>query len=447
MSSEYLDPSKPRAAYLWNAQLDPADYLVATYRVETSVDPELAAIAMAKEQSAGTLVFPGSDAVDNIEAWTARVTAVEKLGETATVMLPGYRLNTPVYDTGGGGGEDCQVCQVSIAFPIRMFGRSMTGLWNAVGGELHRLGFVNALRLLDLRFPDDYLAGFHGPRHGAVGLRQRLGVWERPIFCRSARPAVGLSTEAMLRINEQVLRGGFDVVKDDELTPDASPSPFAERVKAMARMVRRAEDATGARKMYFANVIAEIRQTLDYARTAVRAGVDGLLVSPMLQGLEIARTVAEETGLPVLAHNTWEDVCLRHPRFGVAHSLYIAIQRIIGVDLIMLPGAFASGSMQASDERTCVAECAEPRGTIRPVLPIMAGGKTPASLVDCLRAAGSPDFMLIAAAAVDQHPAGVFAGAQAFRQAWDALQTDASLAANNASLEKGRTHGRRSKSR
>jgi ribulose 1,5-bisphosphate carboxylase large subunit-like protein len=225
----------------------------------------------------------------------------------------------------------------------------------------------------------------------------------------------------MLRINESVLRGGFDVVKDDELTPDTSLSPFSERVETMVSMIRRVQDAVGERKMYFANVIGEVRRSLSWARTAARAGVDGLLVSPMLQGLEIARVMAEETGLPVLAHNTLEDIILRHPRFGVSQPVYMTLQRIIGADLLMLPGAFSTGSMPATEERACIDACAGPIGKMRPVLPILAGGKTPDGLAGYLRSVGSPDFMLIAAAAVDHHPGGLEAGARAFREACESF--------------------------
>ncbi len=53
MGSESLD-REDIDLYLWRDNLDPADYVEATYYLETSVEPELAAVAMAKEQSTST---------------------------------------------------------------------------------------------------------------------------------------------------------------------------------------------------------------------------------------------------------------------------------------------------------------------------------------------------------------------------------------------------------
>src|SRR5690606_23666956 len=105
------------------------------------------------------------------------------------------------------------------------------------------------------QLPAGLIAQFPGPRYGIRGIQSRLGFTDRPIFCRSMRPANGLSTDSMLEINKQVLTGGFDVIKDDELTYDSPSSPFSDRVERMVAMKKRVEDATGERKLYFANII------------------------------------------------------------------------------------------------------------------------------------------------------------------------------------------------
>ena len=170
-------------------------------------------------------------------------------------MLPAYRLNTAVYQTGIYREKGYGRAKVKIAFPVANFGRSLVNLWNAIGAELYRLGFLNAIKLLDITFPKPFLDQCPGPLHGAPGIKSQLRITDRPIFCRSARPAVGLTTEMMLKINENVLRGGFDVVKDDELTCDTPLSPFMDRIKRMVNLVRRMEDETGWRRYYVANII------------------------------------------------------------------------------------------------------------------------------------------------------------------------------------------------
>jgi ribulose-bisphosphate carboxylase large chain len=406
---------------MWQDNLDSTDYVEATYYLETPAEPELAAVAMAKEQSASIGKVPDVTKKYNLSPYTARVTSVESLGETKDSMLPAHRLKTAVYQTGIYREKGYWRATVRIAFPIANFGPSLTNLWNFIGGELHRLGFLNALKLLDLNLPKPFLNQFTGPLHGASGIKSQLHIADRPIFCRSARPAVGLTTEMMLKINEKVLRGGFDAVKDDELTCDTPLSPFKDRIKRMVKLVKHMEDETGERKYYIACIIDNPSRTLELADAAATAGVNAVLVSPPIQGFAIVGEIARRTGLAVLCHSSWEDVLTRHPRFGISHALYYKMQRLCGADMVMLPGNFATDFMDEEEGQKWVAACMEPLGNITPSLPIIAGGKSPKNLRQYLKAIGSTDFMIIAATAVDSHPKGIEAGARAFREAWSKI--------------------------
>jgi len=420
MSTESLDRSN-RDAYVWNGQCDPDHYVRATYYLETSVDPELAAIGLAKEQSATVVTIPGSRDSYDFSFWTARVKSIEILGKTSDTMLPSYSLHTPVYELGDVQDEYWRVMAV-IAYPIANFEYSLTNLWNAIGAEAHRLGFFNALKLLDIDVAESYLEHFPGPTHGSEGIKDKLHVNSRPLFCRSARPAVGLSTEQMLQINEQVLRGGFDVIKDDELTCDTPRSPFKERVVRMVELIKRIEDETGEKKYYIANVIDDHAKAFEFIDFAEKAGVDAVLVAPSIQGFAIAREISLRTNLAVLCHCSWQDALTRHPRFGVSDALFIKMQRICGADMIMLPGMFATDAVDEREAQAIMNACSGPLGGIKPAFPIIAGGKTPDGFVHYATAIGSTDFMIIAATAVDTHPDGPEAGARAFREAWEKIK-------------------------
>jgi ribulose 1,5-bisphosphate carboxylase large subunit-like protein len=421
MGSESLD-NEDIQLYMWHDSLDPNNYVEATYYFETAISPEITAVAMAKEQSA--LISGGIASIDpayDLSPCTARVTSVEPLGETTNTMLPFYRLSLPVYTTSVYRKKGYWCAKAKIAFPVANFGPSLTNLWSAAAGELHRLGFLNALSMLDIDLPKSFLSQFSGPMYGILGIKSQLQIEDRPIFCRSTRPAVGLTTEMMLKINESVLRGGFDAIKDDELTCNTPLSPFMDRIKMMVNLVRRMEEETGERKYYIANIIASPLRTFELADAAAEAGANAVLVSPLLQGFEIAGEIARRTGLVVLSHNSWHDALCRHPRFGVSHALHFKMERISGADMIMLPGNFATDYIDQGEAQDCLAACVNSLGDIKPSLPIIMGGKRANHLMQYLGAIGSTDFMIIAATAVDTHPEGIEAGARAFREAWSEI--------------------------
>ncbi len=408
---------KNKKLFIWDETLKIEDYILATYYIETSLDPEFSAIAIAMEQSATTTKISGVKDF-NLSPFTARVVSIEILGETEEIILPPYKLNTSIYK-GEYKEKGYHSCRVKIAFPIANFQKSLINLWNAVGGEVHRIGFLNTVKIMDIEMSERYLDEFKGPLYGIHGIRKKFGIKNRPIFVRSTRPAVGLTTEEMVEIARKVLKCGFDGVKDDELTVDNSISPFEERIKKMVEMVRKVEDETGEKKFYIANIIDEPLKTLRLAELAVKEGVDVLLVSPVLQGLGIVRYISEMTGLPVMSHNSWNDFLTRHPRCGVSEELWIKIQRIGGADMIFLPGNFATDMAEREVEKGCISACCSELGNILPSLPVLAGGKTPQGLKSYVERVGFPEFLLIVATAVDGCPDGIEEGAKRFREAWD----------------------------
>jgi ribulose 1,5-bisphosphate carboxylase large subunit-like protein len=88
----------------------------------------------------------------------------------------------------------------------------------------------------------------------------------------------------------------------------------------------------------------------------------------------------------------------------MSHPLYIKLQRTSGADMVMLPGAFAADGIDQKETGQCVTSCLAPMGNIKPVLPIIAGGKHPGGIKRYLDLIGS------AATAVDSHPDGIEAG-------------------------------------
>jgi ribulose 1,5-bisphosphate carboxylase large subunit-like protein len=232
---------------------------------------------------------------------------------------------------------------------------------------------------------------------------------------------MGLSVEAMREINAHVLRGGFDAVKDDELTPAGPDADYRRRIGMLAAGAREAEQQTGEGKLFFANVIGDLPASMAQIEIARDCGADGVIIAPAIQGLAAAQWFIRHTDLPLLAHNTVDDVFTRSPRFGVSPAVYLTLLRVSGADLLFLPGNFGSGTEDRGEIAAAVSACLAPLAHVRPCLPIIAGGKRPERMGDYLAQIGSPDFMVIAASAVDEHPAGPLAGARAFRDALKVL--------------------------
>lgn len=411
MSSGHLPHATHPELFRWADDLDPGQYLRASYRVSSVHDGEATAIAMAMEQSAATTRIAGYVNPAMLTDWTIRVVTFADAGTRPASEVDSYHLSTEVYaDTRGRPPHDWLI---ELAIPLRLLQGKPAQLFNVVVGELPRLGFLSRFRLESCQLPEGFGPG---PAFGVSGLRQRFHRPHGPLLCRSMRPAVGLDTDTMARLHTEVLQGGFHLVKDDELQVFADCSTFRRHVLAMLAARDRARDRSGEHKGYIANLICEPDELSERWELCTALGVDAVLVSPFIQGLGTLRWLARQKVLPVLSHNSFSDLALRHSGWGISYPVANGWQEALGADWFVTEGAFADHGSQP------VTPLDKERGASAAsrAMPIIQGGKSPDGLPRYRAAVGSDDYMMIVASWVDAHPAGLAAAAGIFRAAIDA---------------------------
>ncbi|GHC00795.1 RuBisCO large subunit C-terminal-like domain-containing protein [Thermomonas carbonis] len=392
--------------FRWDTGLDRADYIEARYTVGSQLDGETTAVAMAMEQSAAITAIRGYVEPDALmRASTVRVLSVDALDAPAMSDIAPYDGDPAQHDP-----ARARLWRIALAIPLRLLPARPTQLLNGVVGDMPRYGFITRFRLEALAFPE---SGFGpGPGFGVAGLRQRFDVPRGPLLCRPQRPAVGIDIDTMARLNHDVLVGGCHLVKDCELQAFADDEAFAAHVRAMAASRDAAADRAGEKKGYIASLVCEPDELASRLQIAHDAGVDGVLLAPMLQGLGTLAWVAKQGGMPILAHTSCSELFTRHPGWGIAPTLLNAIFECYGADMVIAPGGFGDDGIAG--------EWSQPGATAAPrALPLLQGGKQPAGLAAYRRAIGGDDYVLNVASWLDVHQDGVEAAARAFRAAID----------------------------
>ncbi len=412
MSSGNLPRSTHPELFIWDPDLDPADYLLVRYRISTATDVEAAARGMAMEQSVATVVIPGFVDPGIFRDWTIRVRSLQKAEPSQEGELQPYSLATEVYPSLEPGLESREHWDIELAFPMRLLACRPSQLMNVLVGELPRLGFLTSFRVVDSILPSAFGPG---PAFGVEGIRARLGNPPGPLLCRSMRPGVGLDTDTMARLNREVLVGGFQLVKDDELACFTDDASFRKHVQAMIRARDEARERSGEPKLYIANLICEPEELESRWRIACELGVDGVLVAPFIQSLGVLPRLAREACLPLLAHNTFSDLHTRHTGWGLSDSVVCGWLRQLGADWFVTPGPFATPHFPSQLTRELMEAAFNPRDGARPIMPILQGGKKPEGLAGYRAAVGSDNFMLIVASWVDSHAEGLVSAARKFR--------------------------------
>ena len=243
--------------------------------------------------------------------------------------------------------------------------------------------------LRDVAIPPAMLAGFGGPHHGIAGLRQRVGATGRALTASALKPQ-GLPPQDLANLAHRFARGGLDYIKDDHGIADQRYSPFAERVPACAAAVREARDITGHPTRYLPSLSGDLdamRRQIDIARDA---GVDAVLIAPMIAGWCTMQTlVAANPDIAFFAH----------PAMGgaarISPPLLIRLFRLLGADAVVFPNY---GGRFGYSQQTCAQladQARSPWGTLRPSVPVPAGGMTLDRVPELLDFYGRDAMLLI----------------------------------------------------
>ena len=256
--------------------------------------------------------------------------------------------------------------RATIAYPVETTGFDPAQLLNVVFGNssLHE-----DVCCLDVDVPRVLLEALGGPRFGLEGLRELLGVRDRPLTCTAIKP-MGLSTEALAELCATFARGGIDVIKDDHGLADQRFSRFEDRVVACLAATRRVADETGRHALYVPNLIGtpdRVMRGLDYAQ---KCGARAVLVAPMLVGMPVFWQLCQErASVPVLAHPAFAGVLRIAPR-----ALFGRLFRLFGADAVI----YVNFGSRFSQSRAASRELAETLlarwGPVAPACPVPAGG-------------------------------------------------------------------------
>ncbi len=282
-----------------------------------------------------------------------------------------------------------------ISYAVETAGTGLTQLMNIVFGNTSMQPGIQ-VRMFEL--PDALLAHFRGPRFGIAGLRELLGVHDRPLLCTALKP-MGLNAEQLAQIAYAFALGGIDVIKDDHGLANQPFCPFEERVARCSEAVERANRQTGLRSIYAPNVTAPHDEIIARARFARSAGAGGLLISWALTGFDAMRRLADDDsiGLPILAHPALSGSFVCSPASGISHYVtYGQLIRLAGGDasiFVSYGGRFPYTEAQCHE---VLAGTSAPMGHLRTIWPVPSGGMTLDRLPELKAFYGRDTMFLIA---------------------------------------------------
>lgn len=301
---------------------------------------------------------------------------------------------------------------VWIQYPLANIDLATDGisqlLCQVMGGQLD----INSIRqcvVKDIDMPDEVVKKyFLGPKFGIQKVREFCNVFDKPLLGGIVKPKVGIDKETLLEIVKQLVEGGVNFIKEDEIMANPEHCPLEERVPYICEYLK------GKNVVYCFCINADPDIVLERVKFVAKHGGNGVHVN-FWCGLGIYKRI-RELDLPVFVHYQKSGISIlsdsRNP-FHIQWPVICKLAGWAGVDFIhagMIGGYSDNDRKEMEDTLKVLHE--------HGVVPALSCGMHP-GLVQAICDKIGNDWMANCGGAIHGHPSGTFAGARAMRQAID----------------------------
>lgn len=310
-------------------------------------------------------------------------------------------------------GEE-RYADIRIAYPDINFSRDIPALLVTIFGKLSMDGKI---KLIDIEVSEEFGSAFPGPAFGLEGVRNLLGVHDRPLLMSIFKSVVGHDLSNLQDQFYKQALGGVDLIKDDEILFENPLTPLEKRVESCMEAAARAQQETGQKLLYAVNLTGPTSKLAEQARKAVAAGANALLFNVLAYGYDVLHELSKDSSInvPIAAHPAMAGAFYPSPHYGISASVLLGkLMRLAGADLVLFPSPYGSVVMPREENLAVKDVLLAPSSTLRTSFPVPSAGIHPGLVPLILRDFGH-DVVVNAGGGIHGHPMGTAAGGQAFR--------------------------------
>lgn len=303
--------------------------------------------------------------------------------------------------------------EVKIAFPVVNTDWDTDGISHLIcqvmGGHVD-IDLVKSCRLIKLDLPQTVTSHFKGPKFGMSGMRQFTGQYNKPLFGAIIKPKIGISPETLLDMVKELVDGGVDFIKEDEIMSNPAFCPLHKRVALISDYL-----ANQSRKVVFCHTInCDPHALVDRVKMVHDLGGNGVHIN-VWSGYGSYNSI-RRLDLPIYLHyqsSGAKVVTDVGHRFSISWTVMCQLATLMGVDTIQTGMVGGYSNHDEVETLECIKILREGN-----TVPALSCGLHP-GLVDKITNLVGNDYLGNAGGAVHGHPNGTLSGAKAMRQAID----------------------------
>lgn len=300
---------------------------------------------------------------------------------------------------------------VHIGFPKINIDFSSDGishlLVNIMGGQLDIEG-IDKCSIIDIELPKDVESVFKGPKFGIEGIRKYTEVYNKPILGAIIKPKTGVSPEVLLDMVKELVDGGVNFIKEDEILSSPTFCRLEDRIPIIAKYLE------NKKVIYCSSIHADPPYLIDRVKMVHELGGNGVHVN-FWCGLGAYKAI-RELDLPIFLHfqKSGDKIITNYNHdFYISWNVICKLISLMGVDFAhcgMIGGYYKWKNQETIDSVKTLRQ--------RNTLPVLSCGLHP-GLIDFITEFVGMDYMANVGGCIHGHPDGTKSGAKAMRQSID----------------------------
>jgi len=301
---------------------------------------------------------------------------------------------------------------VKIAFPTANTDFVTDGishlLCQLMGGQMD-INIVKKCHLSSLIIPEEVKQKyFLGPKYGISGIRKYTKTYKKPLLGGIIKPKIGIDSGTLLKMVKEMVEGGINFIKEDEIMSNPSCCPIEERVPLIMEYLKDKD------VIYAVCINCDPLHVIDRVRKIHQLGANAVHIN-FWSGLGVYKSI-RELDLPLFIHfQKSGDRILTNKNhdYHINWNVICDLAGLMGVDFIH---AGMWGGYLSDNEKELAKTLALLQA--RDVLPALSCGMHP-GLISAINKRFGVDYMANVGGALHGHPGGTKSGVRAMRQSID----------------------------
>jgi len=383
---------------IFNKNIDKEKYVIATYFLESKTTLEKASWELAIGQSVGNPNVRNEWETDDLFINYSCIVLHDK---------------NELQDKSG---------KVDIAFPIINTDWEEDGishlLCQLMGGQMD-IDNVLKCHLLNLTFPEKIINQyFKKPKQGIDGIRKYTNAFDKPLLGGIVKPKTGISPDVLLQMVKQMVEGGVNFIKEDEILSNPIFCPIEKRVPLIMDYLNERVKSGFDPVVYAVCINADSPYLLERVKLVYKLGGNAIHVNfwsgmgSYLSIRKLTETFDREFFIHFQKSGDKILTCKNHD-YHIDWKVICQLAGLSGVDFIH---AGMWGGYMNDDEQ----ELKEVLDILHKhnVIPALSCGMHPGIVNAIVKRFGN-NFMANCGGSIHGHPGGTLNGAKAMKQAID----------------------------